>query len=331
MKSGEKTMNDEMIRALSHITSEEQKLRDGEPLDRTLYMTRRGFEIDAAKLLREGQLIAIRPHTRFVPFPRHSHNYVEIMYMCTGQTTHLVGGGTPVHLQTGELLFLNQRASHAIQKAGAGDVAVNFIVLPQFFDFAFQIVGASNLLGRFLLGTLKNGGAEITHLLCHTADLLPVQNLVESMVWSLLHNEADACRANQLRMALLLLDLLNHHECIEVQGELGQGSPVVLAALREIEDHCRDASLSRVADRFHVSLPYLSALVRQATGNTFKELLQQKRLDRAQQLLSTTNLSVQAIAESVGYDTTSYFYSIYKKAFGITPKEYRNRLYNFDK
>ena len=323
-------MHEEILRALSRVTPEEQKLRDGQPLDRTIYATGHGFEIDAAKLLRQGQLITIRPHTRFVAFPRHSHNYVEIMYMCTGQTTHLIGGGTPVHLQAGELLFLNQQASHAIQKAGAGDVAVNFIVLPQFFDYAFQIVGTSNLLGRFLLGTLKNGGAEISHLVCHTAELLPVQNLVESMVWSLLHNEDGARRANQLRMAMLLLDLLNHHECIDVQGEPGQGSPLVLAALREIEDNCRDASLSRVAERFHVSLAYLSALVRQATGNTFKELLQQKRLDRAQQLMRTTKLPVQAIAEAVGYDTTSYFYTIYKKAFGITPKEYRDHLCNSD-
>ena len=323
-------MDTEILNTLSHITSEEQKLRDGEPLDRTLYATGHGFEIDAAKLLRQGQLITIRPHTRFVAFPRHSHNYVEIIYMCTGQTTHLIGGGTPVHLQAGELLFLNQQASHAIQKAGGGYVAVNFIVLPQFFDYAFQIVGTANLLGRFLLGTLKNGGTGISHLLCHTAELLPVQNLVESMVWSLLHNESGARHANQLRMAMLLLDLMNHQECIEVQGEPGRGSPLVLAALREIEENCRDASLSRVAEQFHVSLAYLSALIRQATGHTFKDLLQQKRLDRAQQLLRTTRLPVQAIAESVGYDTTSYFYGIYKKAFGITPKEYRDHLCNSD-
>ena len=129
---------------------------------------------------------------------------------------------------------------------------------------------------------------------------------------------------------MLLLDLLNHHDCIQVEGEPGQGSPLVLAALREIEDDCRGASLSRVAEQYHVSLPYLSALIRQATGSTFKELLQQKRLDRAQQLLRTTRLPVQAIAESVGYETTSYFYTIYKKAFGITPKEYRDHLCNFD-
>ena len=324
-------MNAEILEQLSRITPEEQKLRDGEPLDRTLYATGHGFEIEAAKLLRQGQLITIRPHTRFVAFPRHSHDYVEIMYVCAGHNTHIIGGGTPVRLQAGELLFLNQRASHAIQRAEVGDVAVNFIVLPQFFDFAFQIVGTSNLLGRFLLGTLKSGGSEITHLLCHTAGLLPVQNLVESMVWSLLNNEPGARRANQMRMALLLLDLLNHPDCIEVQGEPGQGSPLVLAALREIEDDCRSASLTRVAQMYHVSLPYLSALIRRATGSTFKELLQQKRLDRAQQLLRTTKLPVQAVAETVGYDTTSYFYSIYKKQFGITPKEYRDHLCNSDK
>ena len=323
-------MKEELLRELARITPEERALRDGAPLDRTLYATGHGFAIEAAKLLRQGQLITIRPHTRFVAFPRHSHDYVEIMYMCTGQTTHLIGG-TPVHLHAGELLFLNQRASHAIQRADAGDVAVNFIVLPQFFDFAFSVIGTSNLLGRFLLGTLQSGGAEISHLVCHTAGLLPVQNLVESMVWSLLNNEPGARRANQLRMALLLLDLLDHPGCIEIPPEPGQGSPLVLAALREIEDDCRGASLSRVAESYHVSLPYVSALVRQATGSTFKELLQQKRLDRAQRLLRTTALPVQAVAEAVGYETTSYFYSLYKKQFGITPKEYRARLCNNDK
>ena len=87
-------------------------------LDRTLYATGHGFEIEAAKLLRQGQLITIRPHTRFVAFPRHSHDYVEIMYMCTGQTTHLIGG-RPVHLQAGELLVLHERAGGELYHSAA--------------------------------------------------------------------------------------------------------------------------------------------------------------------------------------------------------------------
>ena len=145
-------MKEELLRELARITPEERALRDGAPLDRTLYATGHGFAIEAAKLLRQGQLITIRPHTRFVAFPRHSHDYVEIMYVCAGQTTHLIGGGTPVRLQAGELLFLNQRASHAIQRAEAGDVAVNFIVLPQFFDFALPDRGHLQSAGAVSAG-----------------------------------------------------------------------------------------------------------------------------------------------------------------------------------
>ena len=57
----------------------------------------------------------------FAPFPRHSHNYVEIMYMCRGKTVHRIDGDARVTLEAGELLFLNRHASHAIQRADAGE------------------------------------------------------------------------------------------------------------------------------------------------------------------------------------------------------------------
>lgn len=319
-------MDEALLRSLARITPEERQLLSGECVDKSLYTHGRSFEVDADKLLEKGRLITLRPHTRFAPFPRHSHNYVEIMYMCAGETVHVVDGGAPITLRAGELLFLNQRASHAIRKAGAGDIAVNFIVLPQFFDVALETLGTENTLGRFVLGTLQAGGEELRCLHCQTAALLPVQNIVESMVWSLLNKEPNSRRINQISMALLLLQLLNHPECLAAQGAAAYASPLVLAALREIEENCAEACLSQVARELHVSTAYLSAQVKAVTGYTFKALLQQKRLDRAQRLLRETRRSIQDIAADVGYETTSYFYTIYKKQFGITPKEYRLRL-----
>lgn len=319
-------MDKALFAQLSRITPEERQLLGGEGVDKALYASGRSFEVDADKLLERGRLITLRPHTRFAPFPRHSHNYVEIMYMCAGQTVHVVDGGAPITLQAGELLFLSQRASHAIRKADVGDIAVNFIVLPHFFDFAFELIGTENVLGRFLLGTLQSGGETIRYLHCKAAHLLPVQNSVESMIWNLLHKAPNAQRVNQVSMALLLLQLLSHPECLATQRQGTYDSPLVLAALREIEENCRTACLSDVAEQFNVSLAYLSAQVKAVTGSTFKSLLQQKRLDKAQRLLRQTKLPIQAVAEAVGYETTSYFYSIYKKQFGITPKEYRSRL-----
>ena len=123
-----------LLQRLAQITEEERELLQGRGVDRALYASGRAFEVDAAKMLEKGKLMSIRPHTRFAPFPRHSHNYVEIMYMCRGKTVHRIDGDALVTLEAGELLFLNRHASHAIQRADAGDIAVNFIVLPQFFD-----------------------------------------------------------------------------------------------------------------------------------------------------------------------------------------------------
>ena len=84
-------MNQELIQSLSVITEEEKKILEGSPdIDRTLYMDREDMVIDSDKLLEAGRLITIRPHTRFVHFPEHTHNYVEVIYMCRGETTHVV-------------------------------------------------------------------------------------------------------------------------------------------------------------------------------------------------------------------------------------------------
>ena len=98
-------MNERLLRELSHITEEEQDILDGKTgIDRTLYSEGSDFVITSEKMLKEGRLIQFRPHTRFVYFPRHTHNYVEMIYMCSGSTTHIING-TELILQRGELLY----------------------------------------------------------------------------------------------------------------------------------------------------------------------------------------------------------------------------------
>lgn len=48
--------------------------------------------MDSAKMLREGKLIAVRTHTRFIHFPVHRHNFIEVLYVCQGQLTNVIGG-----------------------------------------------------------------------------------------------------------------------------------------------------------------------------------------------------------------------------------------------
>ena len=328
-------MNQEMLERLSVITEEEREILNGRTeIDRTRYTkgdelvtsrqmeVRGAFHIDSGKMLEHGKLIRIRPHTRFVHFPKHKHNYIEVIYMCKGETTHVIDGETVV-LRTGELLFLNQHATQEILPAGEGDVAVNFIILPEFFDTAFEMMGEEeNLLRDFLVGCLCNDTRYASFLHFKVADVLPVQNLVENMVWTLLNDQPNKRSINQITMGLLFLQLMHYTDKISHTSE-GFDQRLIFQVLGYIDENYRDGELTELSSMLGYDIYWLSRMVKRLTGRTYKELLQIKRLNQAAFLLLNTRLAVADVALAVGYDNTSYFYRIFKERYQMSPKEYR--------
>ncbi len=123
-------MTDELLSELKKITPEEKSILAGrKEIEKELYMSAGRDMIEA------GKLIQVRPNTRFVHFPKHTHNYIEVIYMCSGRTHHVIDGDDVI-LKEGELLFLNQKAVQEIYPAEENDVAVNFIILPEFLTTA---------------------------------------------------------------------------------------------------------------------------------------------------------------------------------------------------
>lgn len=315
-------MDAKLMETLRWITDEEQKILDGgASVDRSLYTGAKDFTIDSSRMLQKGKLIDVRPHTRFVHFPEHRHNFVEILFVCQGTSTQIINHSQTVVLEAGDFLFLNQYTSHEILPAGPDDIAVNFMVLPEFFDTAFQMVGKDNAISRFLVSTLCQDDGRGEYLHFKAAGLLTVQNLAENMIWSLVNKQPDQRRTNQFTMGLLLLELLNHIDTLDVNSQ--NRSRTVMAILHYIEENYRDGSLSALAEELNQPVYALSKLIKSETGCTFKELLQQKRLRRAARLIRETDLPVSSIITAVGYDNTSFFYRVFRSEYGLTPKEYR--------
>ena len=319
-------MREKLMERLRLVTQEEQRLLEGGQVERERYSGKplgpEVLAVDSQRLLDHGELITLRTHTRFAAFPAHTHNYVEIMYMCSGQTVHWVNGGPPLTLRAGELLFLNQHAVHQVERAGAEDVGVNFIVLPQFFDYALELIGTHTVLGNFLLSGLRQQGGGISFLHFQVAGVPAVQNLVENLVESLAFPQPGTRRLNQATMGVLFLQLLHCTQSLAQEGPAQAEGPV-LSALREIEENYRSADLSRVARQEHLSLSALSSAVHLATGRTFKELLLEKRLSKGAELLRDTGLPVEDIIAAVGYENTSYFYRKFRERYGVSPRDYR--------
>ncbi len=315
-------MNGEILTRLRKITEEEQAILDGRTtIDRGLYMQGHNNTINAEKLLAAGKLITIRPHTRFIHFPEHTHDYVEMIYMCEGSTTHIVSG-TEIELRRGELLFLGQSASHEIKKAGEADIAVNFIVIPDFFTVSLSAIGEEETpLRRFLIDCLcgQNTGSSYLHF--NVSDVKPVQNLIENLMWTLMFETQNRRKVSQMTMALLFMQLVG---CTETLITREDEDAVVFRVLNYAETNYNSGSLAELAERLHYDISWLSREIKRKTGKTYTQIVQEKRLAQAAFLLKNTDRNVADISVAVGYENISYFHRIFSQTYGKSPKHYRD-------
>lgn len=326
-------MNSELLATLSEITPEEEEILAGRSdIDRSLYYRAEQSsgpkslpdEIDASLVLTNGKLIDMRPHTRFIHFPEHTHNYVEFVYMYHGSTTHIIDGNR-ILLREGDLLFMNQHAHQEILPAGENDIAVNFMILPGFFDTVLRnLENESGALRDFLISCLTDRDMGGNYLYFDASGILPVQNLMENMIWIMLTEPQNRRTLSQTTISLLFLTLIDQASHLHVSGNSYEQN-LLLHLFNYIDTEYRTASLTDFASVQHEDIYTLSRFIKKKTGRTFKELLVEKRLRQAEYLLANTSLPVADIARSVGYENTSYFHRIFKETFGMSPRTWRVR------
>ena len=316
-------MQRELLEQLREITEEERRILNGEAeVDRDLYTSGSDFTIDSNKMLEEGKLIAIRTHTRFVHFPLHRHNYVEVLYVCEGTLTNIIDG-KQVIVRKGELLFLNQFTHHEILAAGRSDIAINFMVLPEFFDVAYTMAGNNNVLADFLVNVLRQDEERGEYLHFKVAEVLQIQNLLENMIYSLVTGKGDQNRINQTTMGLIFLYLLESVQYAEMRLPNQYENMIAMTTLDYIEQQYRTATLTELCEQLHLPMHMLSKMIKKNTGFNFKELLQRKRLNKAVELMCETDLPISDIIAAVGYENGSYFHRVFKERYHTTPRAFR--------
>ena len=305
-----------ILEKLLPVTDEEKRILSGDKsVDWQLYNEQGKESVKAQKLLQSGKLFSIRTHTRFVHFRPHTHDYVEMVYMCSGQTKH------EITLKAGELLFLSQNATQEIFPANEEDIAVNFIILPKFFDNSITLLGADRSpLSEFLIGCLRSGDSYGGYLHFKVADILPIQNLMENLLWTLLYDSKNKRYLDNATLSLLFSQLLSYTDRLSYNDADDEDT---VRLFRYIEKNYKTATLTEAASLLSYDIYHLSRIIKKKTGKTFTSLLQDKRLSRAAYLLKSTELNVDDISISVGYENISYFHRIFKKQFSLSPHNYR--------
>ena len=128
----------------------------------------------------------------------------------------------------------------------------------------------------------------------------------------------EQASASMLRILGAIADYLR-------MSRSGDTTTQIRKAKRYIDNHLGDSSLSmqQVVDEFAMSASYFSTEFRKTVGYTFTEYLTMARIQRAGELLRHSKLKVCEVAEPLGYENTTYFSTLFKRQYGVTPKQYR--------
>lgn len=128
---------------------------------------------------------------------------------------------------------------------------------------------------------------------------------------------------------ILFANLLrNDINKVELHQELQKTNKQLASILSYIQGNYKTTTLDDLSKEFHFSIPYLSKLIKTTTGHTFKEMIQTLKLNKAIELLSSTDLKIRDISETIGYENDTHFIRTFKKVYGLSPNQYRQQLTN---
>lgn len=313
---------------LKETDEERVILEKNEKVRKDIYTDQVEFIIDFHKFLNEEKMIMVRKHTRFVDFPKHKHNYIEMNYVYHGRLEQKVGN-EPIVLKKGELLFLNQHIEHEINACNREDIIINFIIHPQFFDYIFTYLTTENIesnIGDFLINSIFNYTNKGQFLYYAVSEVEAIQELVQKIIMEILEPSILSQSTIKLYMGLLMIELIKHSDKIKKQNNRYMQQQLILEAFKYIDEHFKKASLFELAQKLNQPHYRLSKYIKKVTNQTFKDLLQERRLREARELLKNSDIPISMIVEQIGYDNISYFYRIFKNKYGVTPKKYREKL-----
>lgn len=105
-----------------------------------------------------------------------------------------------------------------------------------------------------------------------------------------------------------------------------QKNPYVDRAIAYLTEHVADASADRLARAVNLDRSYLTTLFKASTDLTPGQYIRNFRITKARHLLESSTLPVETIAEQCGYDHPNSFTRLFKRSYGMTPREYRKQV-----
>ncbi|MGT2801799.1 AraC family transcriptional regulator [Streptococcus henryi] len=271
----------------------------------------------------QGNNIYISRHNRFAPMIEHIHDFIEMTYVYSGQCTQNING-KKIKLHQGSFCVLDRDVPHSIEALGEEDILINILINEETFSslFLLKLQNTTNLLANFLADAFNQEAKHNQFIIFEAKESSLIHNQIQLMLCEYWSYKAQGNEFLSHYLELILMELMRIYS--QETYRLNSTNHFNYAKiLNYIDQHYQDLKLEKLAKEFGYNSNYLSNKLKRSTGKNFQEILLEKRLLIACDLLSNTNLSLEEVSFESGFNSSSYFFRQFKKHYQCTPSEYR--------
>lgn len=263
----------------------------------------------------------------------HSHEYIEVMYILSGNATHKVSDKT-YEVRRGDLFIVNPGTVHAFytkQDNNEPFVAYDLMFTPEFFDSAIDGYHPLESLSQsFIFCSLFSEQDTPKPYLNVTG----TQYTAFGELFNKIYHEYEGkkkgyreiIRAYLIELIVTCFRLNENQKYTDAEI---RNHRIVEFLTNFIKDnYAHPLSINSLAKTVFLNPDYLGRIFKKQTGRSISEMIQKVRIEEACEQLASTNKSIAEIAHLCGFEDTKFFYTVFKKRMGILPGDYRKSLKN---
>lgn len=263
----------------------------------------------------------IRRNTRHGSIDLHAHEFVELVILRRGQATHFSTDGDYV-IRSGDVFVIHPGQAHGYRAARELDL-VNILYRKDAFLANLKEHDAPpGFQALFNPGDAARFGTRLHLAPDNRKEITSMVDAIDREMTTKAPGHRPFVRGLFVQLTVTLSRLYS---------EPNRPSEAALLELEPVLDFLRrtfdrDLTLADLANRAGMSVSTLLRRFRTATGTSPVEFLLRLRLDRAREILSTTDRRITEIAFDCGFQDSNYFTRQFKRHTGKSPRAYRHSL-----
>ena len=254
----------------------------------------------------------------------HDHDCFELAYV-TGGTAVQTLNGVAETVRKGDYFIIDYGSEHSYQNT-RNFTLINCLFLSEIIDDTLAGCRSFDELLRVCLIRYHRQylGKTPVNRIFHDEDGR-ILNLLQGMREEYLSKSTGYREIFRGRLLeILILTMRKVVEEHDSRNDQSNRSEMVMEAIHYLEMHYSDkAVLGNFCNEHHYSQQYVSRRFKQETGLTALEYLQKIRIEKCCELLAGSEMSIQEIAHSVGYEDAKFFQQVFKRMVRMSPREYR--------